>query len=253
MTKLLFLLIPFILISCGEQKKNGAAEAQKTGYTTESAFKGFFYFDTLKGTYMGDLGDSPLTLNITFISEDHATGYNIVKGNRRNLSGKVIQEEKEIILKLTEPGDDKFDGTFTLHIPRADFKVITGEWESQSGEVKTVALKKQEFDYKDGERRFAMYGATYTDSIGELYFLTDGTCNYEYVLNAGQANEQMKRVKGSWKEQNQKVTVFWQPNSVFSNRKIVFQIDSLTTDEEYGYKQSILKGDNRTFEELFYN
>jgi hypothetical protein len=221
-----FLFIPVLLIflvSCGgdpASESTGNAAANEA----DTTFRGRFRYDTLKGLYTGEIGDSPITLNISFASEMHATGYNVVKGNRRNISGRIGLSSKGADLVLSEPGDDKYDGVFRLTMPHRDLSVLTGEWESPSGEVKAVKLKRKVYPEGDEEDSFFTYTRIFSDSLGTLYFNDDGTARYEYYLNQGTEKEQLKIVKGSWSAQGMKATVFWQQNPIFTEKKTVFDI-----------------------------
>ena len=77
-------------------------------------------YDTLSGMYIGDFAGSDIRIVISFVSHNHAVGYNIHKGLQRNISGTLKEEMHEVILELNEPGDHEFDGVFTLTFAKED-------------------------------------------------------------------------------------------------------------------------------------
>ena len=116
------------------------------------------------GKWVGHLRDKKITIVIESIKGDIVSGYNIVGKNNRPLSGKIIEDVRDnggeclngmsfkTILK--EPGDDKWDGFFTIYF--ADCPTIDeldnilshsysghGEWKSFSGKLSgEVSLSK---------------------------------------------------------------------------------------------------------------
>jgi len=80
------------------------------------------YYEFLLGTWKGSLRDKKLTVVIETINGDEVTGYNIAGTNKRPISGVILPDDRnpegecafyKLILK--EPGDDKWDGFFTIY------------------------------------------------------------------------------------------------------------------------------------------
>jgi tellurite resistance protein len=89
------------------------------------------------GEWKGAFGNDQLLINIESINEDGSvTGFNIVKNNKRALTGFKNGD----VFELNEPGDDKWDGVFKFTI--TDNKA-TGTWAANNGKsTKQFSLTK---------------------------------------------------------------------------------------------------------------
>ncbi len=74
----------------------------------------------LVGTWQGTIGDDAITIVIEHVEGPFVTGYNIVGGNRRPISGRLEDSGYAVVCAtacdgaLHEPGDHKWDGSFEL-------------------------------------------------------------------------------------------------------------------------------------------
>jgi hypothetical protein len=222
---------------------------------------GTFDFDTLKGMYTGDFGQSNLKLIISYASEAHATGYNIVKGVQRNISGKVTLQPETVEMELSEPGDDKNDGVFHISVDRKTL-LMTGTWKPNNpkGKEKTFVLDRIVLSKGDKELtadNFARLFFHVGDSLGDLYFEDNGSCRYEYYTKNGEVTRsrtywgnmeggaqidlgQLQEISGSWTYRNSKVIIEWEENPVFPSRKSTF---AASLDPETF--ENALRGDGR--------
>jgi hypothetical protein len=91
----------------------------------------------LMGEWKGDFGNDQLLINIERINEDGSVaGFNIVKNNKRALTGVKNGDEFE----LKEPGDDKWDGVFKFTITD---NIAKGTWTANNGKsTKQFSLSK---------------------------------------------------------------------------------------------------------------
>jgi len=91
----------------------------------------------LIGEWIGAFGNDQILINIESINEDGSvTGFNIVKNNKRALTGFKNGNEFE----LKEPGDDKWDGVFKFTITE---NIATGTWTANNGKsTKQFSLSK---------------------------------------------------------------------------------------------------------------
>lgn len=79
------------------------------------------------GNWKGKFGKDELLIHIESINDDGSvTGYNVVKNNKRELTGTTTGNEFE----LNEPGDQEWDGTFKLMF---DDNKLRGIWISNNG------------------------------------------------------------------------------------------------------------------------
>lgn len=198
-----------------------------------------FYYDTLKGMYMGDFGGSDIRIILNYVSGSNAIGYNIHKGLTRNLSGKVERHGDSILIQMAEPGDHEFDGVFNLVFNGID-KSPTGTWESNSGKIsaKNFDLKKVERNKEETDGltayNFSNYFSFLSDSLGNYHFERDGLCRYEYYpIVDDQEAEQLVEVNGSWSLTDSIVIIEWQPNKRFNKNRMVFIARELEYGERY--------------------
>ena len=83
-------------------------------------------YQFILGKWNGTLSDKKLTIVIESIKGNEVVGYNIIGKNKRPLSGKITDDDHNsggecmgnmsvYKLVLNEPGDDKWDGKYTLY------------------------------------------------------------------------------------------------------------------------------------------
>jgi hypothetical protein len=222
-----------------------------------------FDYDTLKGMYIGDFGGSDIRLILNYVSQKKAIGYDIHKGLQRNLNGNVTRSGDSVYIVLNEPGDNEFDGVFTLSFVGNGF-TPTGVWESNSGKIPKQNFKLSKMikpDLKDDDEinfaNFADHFGYLSDSIGDYQFKDDGLCIFEYypksVKDDNEGNEytearveQLIEVRGTWSLNDKEVTIDWQPNKVFQGRKMILEI----VETEWG--EITLEGDNHEFYNHYY-
>ena len=210
-------------------------------------------FDTLRGLYTGDFGDGFINVVLTYVNDKKAIGYNIHKGLQRNISGSVVQKAEAFELTLNEPGDNKFDGIFTLIISKKDGSV-NASWKANDPKIKgkNFKLKKRVMDSEDNPddnyyfdystdkvtennfREAFSHATLYTgDNSGDISFLENGIVKYSYYPEK-QENEQMEFIKGSWKFKDAKTLIIdWSKNTEFKERQMSFKLIHKKEDVPY--------------------
>jgi hypothetical protein len=252
-----------LLTSCGGDAKTDGTQSA-TGSDSTAIDPGTFDFDTLKGIYTGDFGQSNLKLVISYAGEMHATGYNIVKGVQRNISGKVTLKPETVEMELSEPGDDKNDGVFHISVDRKTL-LMTGTWKPNNPKLKekSFVLDRIVMPKNDEELTAANFSYTFNhigDSLGDLFFNDDGSCRYEYYIGPDGAPtsvslndrvdaprsgvEQLHDFTGSWTYRNNRVIIEWEENAIFPSRKSVFDI-SIERSEEGYFNGATISGEGR--------
>ena len=165
MSRWLVFFLAVIFISCTGEKE----ETKKN----PTPFPYVFDYSKLEGIYDGNFGGSNITIVLKHVSGKHATGYNLHKGLRRNISGKMSFSDSGFQFSLNEPGNHKYDGIFQFVIDTVNY-TLSGTWNplnNDSLHQKTFVLSKKEL------------GAEYqvfSDSAATLYFEGDGLCRYEF-------------------------------------------------------------------------
>jgi len=168
MKNIFYLILTIVFVSCGEKEKPDTQNnepAKTTSATTEinSTSKN----DSLKkiyGYYVGEFiavkynEESPytysnkITVSIDSLKGDMLYGHSVVAGNERPFKGKYEYKNKVYSAKVTEPGDDKYDGEFTFEI-FPEQQLIKGIWNSFKSDIlvtmREYDLKKRDFAYNE--------------------------------------------------------------------------------------------------------
>ena len=97
---------------------------------------------------MADFGGSSILIILNYVSGQNAIGYNIHKGLQRNITGKVSRSGDSIQVTLNEPGDNKYDGIFTLDFIGID-KSPKGNWTANDPKIPSQNFKLKKIDQKE--------------------------------------------------------------------------------------------------------
>ncbi len=111
----------------------------------------------LLGTWTGKLRDKKLSIVLENIENNIVSGYNIAGSNKRAVKGMIYPDDRDgdgeclydgnsFKLVLSEPGDDKWDGVFTVYLNSCqsvdDNENVTGwnysgqgKWKSNNGKM----------------------------------------------------------------------------------------------------------------------
>lgn len=252
------LLSLLVLVSCkqeSEVKERVKVEKISAVIPEEDLFD----YDTLRGIYSGDFSGSEIRVILNYVSSSNAIGYNIHKGLQRNLNGRVSRSGDSVQIVLEEPGDNEFDGVFTLHFigidqkPKGSWKPLSAKLKEQKFQLKKLDRKKEKSDETSLYSYLMNYGPIY-DSIGTYDFQEDGLCIFEYYpsdIKEG-ARDQKREITGNWTiVKDSTLRIDWQPNKLFKStenlkfRKILM--------EEYGdWYDHFLEGEGRTLRPYYY-
>lgn len=93
--------------------------------------------NALKGEWIGDFGGKELLISLNDVDLGlEITGYDEVKGNRRDLKGDITDNGNNMFtINLKEPGDDKWDGAFNIKYTDGE-NTMTGIWTANNGKAK---------------------------------------------------------------------------------------------------------------------
>ncbi|AFD05598.1 hypothetical protein [Solitalea canadensis] len=244
LNKTLLIAFPFLLcltVACSSDKKDKVIDKP-----TKLSIDG----QKLKGTYKGDFGGSPIYITLNYLSANNVAGYNVHKGLRRNIHGVIKKGDNDTyVLMLSEPGDNEFDGTFSITL-QPDFMSANGEWKPNSSGLKEkqFTLSKVVINQDD---EFDPIGSGY-ELMGEhsdVSFDNDGTCvlNYYEKINDSTFVQQMNTLKGTWEKDGDKVRVNWQPNQQFNKRTTIFEIKYYTEEGTGEKRPTTIEGDGFEF------
>lgn len=122
-----------------------------------------------------------ISISIDQIKDTLVSGHSIVSGNIRPFQGSLLEDEKGFYFKVSEPGDDKYDGKFEFSILKND-SIIVGKW--QANEVlkidrRTLKLSKKVFEYNANNDLVFEY-IDWDKSIKVKYADSEGEGEEEY-------------------------------------------------------------------------
>jgi hypothetical protein len=139
-----------------ENSKDESTEDNKEASKIKSEYK------FLLGKWNGSLRNKTLTIVIEDIDGNTVSGYNIAGTNKRPLTGRIYPDDQDrggpepplsvYKLVLSEPGDDKWDGVFTLYLEKYEEENLdgggynylgSGLWKSNNGKLSgDIELRK---------------------------------------------------------------------------------------------------------------
>jgi len=239
----LILLVGITLIAC-QDKKPAKQEIKVKKIAAEIPEEDTFPYDTLQGMYMADFGGSPIRIMLNYVSGSNAIGYDLHKGLQRNIMGSVTRSGDSIQLVLSEPGDNEYDGVFTLNFVGIDSKP-KGTWVANNEKIPGQDFTLEKIVYETDENtdeitltNFADKFDVLSDTLGEYHFQKDGFVTLKYYPDNDKAwdQQQYKEIKGSWDLNGDKVTINWEPNNIFKGNKLELTI------HKYGEYEYSLKG-----------
>lgn len=256
-----FLILSATIFSCGAEKTENIINNSDTLPDKQLNNNQQIITDSLLGEYRGEFGKTTIFLNLSYINLDNgsASGYNIVRGNRRNIKGNVEEKDGLLYFKLSEPGNHEHDGVFDFTLNPATHE-IEGTWtpnDNKVAQARTIKLKKIEKtgpdDMIDGEW-FLSYEIINNDEVAEylqgfITFKKDGTC-FIKINKWDEASDRniTEEIKGSWIKENKTVKLDIQKNKILKKQKFVlkYKVES----EEFGYGYYF--GDNLTISNTVY-
>lgn len=117
---------------------------------------GMFEPDTdmvMEGVYSGEKHawdySNKINISIDGINGQQVKGHSIVAGNNRPFEGKMTVTSEGFAFQLNEPGDDKYDGTFTFSVNTGD-STLQGTWKANKKikiSSRKYSLRKKIFRY----------------------------------------------------------------------------------------------------------
>ncbi|HXO76922.1 MAG TPA: hypothetical protein VN824_16825 [Puia sp.] len=213
MKLLMCCLFPVLLfIACHQRSASATSgDVVRTGLPDSLAGKAM-------GTYSGQFGKSLITVVINYISGRTVSGYDIHKGLRRNFNGEVTQLDNFLNFAVKEPGDNRYDGAFSLSLDTTSWN-IKGKWIP----LDSTKLKSKELNLtrKIGDESSAwdiwLANGSY-DSL--LTFETNGTCKFEFYNGPEDSASQLTTVKGNYElnesGKGKAYLIEWEKNSHLS-------------------------------------
>lgn len=194
--------------------------------------------EKILGFYEGDFGEAPISFALRFISGKNISGYNIYKGNKRNIKGTIVFENNQLHLIMSEPGTENQDGKFDFYLDTTKLSG-GGTWLP----IVNTSLGKKTFTLTQSkDNTFENDYAEFVDSLNHSIVLKSGKlCEYAYYTNEKTDAEQKNIVKGSYKILSNKMAIYWQQNNVFTEPTSTLKI-SKEFLADYGDSIKVLTG-----------
>ena len=242
MRSLLFVaFLLFLLTSCKESPKEEVAIVKAKTLVALPLNP-----EKVKGIYTGDFKGTPISLVLNYVSNQHASGYDVHKGLTRNLTGSIEFANGKLHLLLSEPGNNLYDGEFDLEIDTAKWKG-KGIWKPlKKGEETSFSFKKRITTEEDQYN----YGDTYIDSLSNYITLKpDGSCSYSYLTDTTNTGQQIT-IRGNYQKEKNSVVIYWQKNEVFPAGKSMFKLVVKKPYKEEDYTEESLQGEGHVFYQM---
>ncbi len=207
---------------------------------------------SLIGTYQGKLGKSAASVVINYINGDIVSGYDVIKGVRRNLNGRLKDQGKTVDFDLTDPGENATDGHYVVTLDTLQ-QTLTGTWKPMhpdKASEQPLSMKKKK-QYKPEDDAIGMYewmGMGEGARGGTLSFYDDGLCTFSYYKNRNDSTDQLNTIKGTYIRTKKSVTIDWETNDVFSaSHMFLRMVDTALTPEYPQDTARVLTGNGWVF------
>lgn len=218
-----FLIAAFaFLVSCGNKTKSDQIKPNDTTTITQNDQISNYNPDSLLGDYIGGFGRNTIIVTINYINGKMASGYDVIKGNRRNIKGKVANKGDLFEFELSEPGGDENDGKFKFTIDTAT-RTMEGTWVPND----TAKLKMKQFKLAKRKPQNEQ-----SEGIIGYWFLNDLTIEFK-ANKTGFAkgpwrNEEYEileeaHIPFSWFDEKNTVSIEWGKNNIFPSSKMKFK------------------------------
>jgi hypothetical protein len=240
-----------VLASCGnnEKKEQVITESTDTIAKVDSAVAPTAPSGDVRGYYVGEFKAVEYKekknyvfmnrINISVDSSNETTlfGHSVVAGNSRPFQGPYKMESGKYVAEVKEPGEDKYDGSFSFTADPAT-GALTGTWKSYSDKLlvtkRSYTLSKKEFRYDpSNEIGSKVAGITESDwkSINELVdestaeIITDNAVS----INASVVKLKKEDVENMFKGDLEVMrnAIYARHGYSFKNRKIRYIFDNL--------------------------
>lgn len=150
----LFLLVLTVFVACNNTNDQNAEQDNPEQVSDNLAAENTDKIDetnensasssVILGTWTGEMSNKKLTIVIEKVNGTELEGYNILGSNKRGLKGTFTEGEWDIPCSkayqatLNEPGDDKWDGVFTIKFVGYEDEEETEEGPECIGNLKGV-------------------------------------------------------------------------------------------------------------------
>jgi hypothetical protein len=244
---IIFTFLLGILAACGEtatkeqeQMQSEQTQQQNSEQTTSTAvpkgiygyYVGMFVAEEFKENKKPSYFNK-INISIDKIEGSKIEGRSIVAGNSRPFSGTIAQAGNIYTVEAKEPGDNKYDGTFSFTLD-GDKSEITGLWMANDKKLsvtkRSYKLEKKPFQYN---KDLALTEDMLYQELYDTYKDDDGTFEMptESILNVNASNVLLKSadVENLYKGDLEIIrnAIYARHGYSFQNRKMRYLFDQL--------------------------
>ncbi|WP_320815138.1 YARHG domain-containing protein [Flavobacterium sp.] len=201
-----------------------------------------------------------ISISIDNIIDTIVNGHPVVSGNIRPFKGSLVENEKGFYFKVSEPGDDKYDGKFEFSILKND-SIINGKW--QANEVlridrRRLKLYKKVFEY-NADNELSHEYIDWDKSKKVKYKDVDNDKEYEwedeeYFTTTGavlKVNTSKDKVTKEFAENLTKADIFILRNSIYARHGYSFKNRQLRSYfEDYDWYMPVFTDVKKTFTKI---
>jgi len=248
MRSLLLACSLFIIISCNNKQDEQFITAVKGKTLIELPVVP----ERITGTYIGDFKGSPISITLNYVFAGHASGYNIHKGLKRNITGTIAFENNQLHLQLSEPGNNHYDGKFDMTIDTTTWKG-KGNWKPmKKGDEVSFNFQKHRPIQNDSVD-IDPFSSIYINEAGNYVQLhPDGSCVYSYLTDSTKTGQSIT-IRGNYSlGKDSTLAIFWQKNDIFPSGKSSFKMKSEHPDKDSDYTVKMLRGEGKVFSQMMY-
>lgn len=139
---LVFIALAFMLAACNSSTTSEAskpsADSSETNNSSNAPSENELAY-LIGQQWVGDFGEHSIALQIKQVEPAgngvySASGFNTVLNNKRPIAGTLKLEGEKVKFNLKEPGDHKFDGSFSGIIFPSDDLAMRGSWTAYKGD-----------------------------------------------------------------------------------------------------------------------
>ena len=206
--------------------------------------------EQITGTYIGDFKGSPIAITLNYVGNGHASGYNVHRGLKRNISGTMEFTNGKLHADLSEPGNNPYDGKFNLTIDTTKW-TGKGNWKPlKKGDEVNFTFQKRK---NTGGEEMDPFSSIYmNDNENYIQLYTDGSCIYSYLTDTTKTAQSIS-IRGNYTmNKDSVVSVYWQKNDIFPSRQSTFKMKTEHPDDESDYAVKVLKGEGKKFTQMMY-
>lgn len=236
MNKLFYLIIFIVLVSCGKKAGSTSDSNTDTTQTNTTEITSNYPTDSLRGEYIGGFGANTIVISVNYINGKSASGYNIVRGLRRNIKGEVSNQGAYFYFNLKEPGGDPNDGIFRFTIDTATLS-LEGSWvafDSTKIKSRNYKLTRRVYQHQEYE---GMDGTWFLNDL-KVKFNKDktGLAEGHWWNEKTEVTEDVE-IPFTWIDKKESVLIEWAHNNIFLSSKMEF------TREKTEFEEMLISGD----------